>query len=127
MAVREIPLILTNQSHLLDAPESSLLGTQNFETTPKAVVFGGAFTDQDIAAVQSAIDAMGNGNVNVNVNGDGTGGKQIRVPLLKADKAQVPTGGPPGPEYVKKVQARLLACLERLKVEGFERRGEIVF
>ena len=54
-ATHEIPLILTNRSHLLPPPESKVLGTQNFTSPPKAIIFGAAFEDEHVAAVRSAI------------------------------------------------------------------------
>jgi hypothetical protein len=117
-AASEIPLILTNRSHLLPPPESTLLGTQNFSNMPKAVIFGGAFEDEDVKAVEEAMNSAV----------DEKGSPGLRVPLLKADRARATK--PMGPEYAKEVEERLLRCLEELRNGeggGFERQGVVWF
>lgn len=128
-AVKEIPLLLTEQYHLLPPPQSTLLGTQNFSERARAVLFGGAYTDEDVSAIQAALREAG-----ISTGGQGSGqkgGEQGRyrgVPLLRADMTRSST--PLGPEYAKEINGRVKKCLEGLRrgeEGGFDGDGVVWF
>ncbi|KAK7046366.1 hypothetical protein R3P38DRAFT_2873468, partial [Favolaschia claudopus] len=98
-ATKEIPLLLKGQ-----APKdpSSDLGSGNWDVFPKALVFGGGYTDEMIEAVQKAVAAETEG--------------VKRIPWLRVDSS-IPHPTDPA-EYAPFVTKRLKATLKKLEEEG---------
>lgn len=97
----ELPLLLTNTVPDKDK-RSSLLGSGNWTTPPKAVVFGGAFTDDMIAHLQKLVaETKGARN----------------IPWIRVN-AQAVGPVPGSPEYAVAVTQRVKEALQRLDAEG---------
>lgn len=103
-AASEIPLLLTDRYNLLPKTKSTL-GTQNFAARARAVIFGGAFKDEDVKGVQASLMDAGVG---------GSGGFP-RVPILRADIRRATK--PVGPEYAVEINRRLKECLAELRLD----------
>lgn len=97
----ELPLLLTNTVPDADK-RSSLLGSGNWSTPPKAVVFGGAFTDDMIARLRALVSA--------------TRGAR-NIPWIRVN-AQAVGPAPGSPEYAGAVTQRIKETLQRLDAQG---------
>ncbi|KAK0638494.1 hypothetical protein B0T16DRAFT_462271 [Cercophora newfieldiana] len=101
-AFAEIPLLLKGE---VPSPPSSSIGTGNWSTPPKAVVFGGAFTADNIKELRALVD--------------GTEGNLRKIPWVAVD------GSKPRPEvrgneqgYMAAMSKRFKKGLEELEAEG---------
>ncbi|KAF3765089.1 hypothetical protein M406DRAFT_292368 [Cryphonectria parasitica EP155] len=95
----ELPFLLKNQAP--PSPSSSL-GTGNWDSPPRAILFGGGYTDEIISRLQELAAST-------------EGARQI--PWLRVDAAKV--GLTPGsPEFIIAITKKFKAELERLKTEG---------
>ncbi|KAJ6457361.1 hypothetical protein C8R45DRAFT_1033485 [Mycena sanguinolenta] len=97
-SVTEIPLLLKGE---VPDPRSSSLGSGDWSTFPKAIVFGGAYEDAMIDAVRKAVAE--------------TSGTK-RIPWLRVDSNR--PHPPIGPEYAAAIVARTKAMLAKLESEG---------
>jgi hypothetical protein len=106
----ELPLLLQNK---VPEPASSSLGTGNWSAPPRALLIGGAYTDDDVASLRKLIDE--------------TEGNVRRIPWLRVDSSK--PAPPLGPEYGKAVVERAREALKRLEGEGklTEDDGEVYF
>ncbi|KAF7340990.1 hypothetical protein MSAN_02084400 [Mycena sanguinolenta] len=108
-ATTEIPLLLKGE---VPSPSSSSLGSGNWSTFPKAVVFGGAYDDAQIEAVRKAV-------------AEAPGTK--RIPWLRVDM-RVPHPPVDTPEYAVAVVGRMKALLGKLEGEGkFDAEDDTVY
>jgi hypothetical protein len=85
---------------------SSALGSGDWTTPPRAVMFGGGYTDEEIEELRNLV---------------GTGETAVRIPWLRVDFS-IPAP-PLGPEYGKAVTQRGKALLDRLVQEGKLEQG----
>lgn len=93
-AKEEIPHVLNGS----EPPQrGSRLGSGNYGSRPRAIIFGGGYDD---AAADEILNAIG----------------KVDIAVLKADHT-VPMP-PIGPEYGKKILERCKATLEALSKEG---------
>ncbi|KAF7340959.1 hypothetical protein MSAN_02081200 [Mycena sanguinolenta] len=97
-SLTEIPLLLKGE---VPNPSSSSLGSGNWSTFPKAIVFGGAFEDAQIEALRKAVTE--------------TPGTK-RIPWLRVDWSR--PHPPIGPEYAAAIVERTKAMLSKLESEG---------
>ncbi|SPJ79803.1 uncharacterized protein FTOL_08194 [Fusarium torulosum] len=83
-------------------PESSAIGSGNYKQVPRAVVFGGAFEDSDIAALRDAVNIV-----------QGARG----VAWVRQDSSQ-PAPPVTSPEYPKLMTRRTKEAVIQLEKEG---------
>ncbi|KAM0186939.1 hypothetical protein ACHAPA_008037 [Fusarium lateritium] len=83
-------------------PDSSAIGSGNYEQVPRAVVLGGAFEESDIAALREAVKAV-----------DGVRG----VAWVRQDSSQ-PAPPVMSPEYPKLMTRRTKEAVVQLEREG---------
>lgn len=100
--VTEIPTLLSGKP--LPAQEPANIGTQNYSSTPNAVVLGGGYDDEAVKKLRAACESIN---------------REKGVPWLRPDLS-VPTP-PLGPKYGAHMVGRVKACLKELEEEG---RGE---
>ncbi|PSR85721.1 hypothetical protein BD289DRAFT_453124 [Coniella lustricola] len=97
----ELPLLLQNKIPE-DDKRSSFLGSGNWSTPPKAVVFGGAFTDDLIEKLQKLVaETKGSRN----------------IPWLRVN-AKIVGPAPGTPEYAISVSLKVKEALQRFEAEG---------
>ncbi|PGG95814.1 hypothetical protein AJ79_09851 [Helicocarpus griseus UAMH5409] len=109
-AKSEIPIILRRDPNTTFIPCASNLGTKSYTNPPFAIVFGGGYTDQDVAEIEQACKNAGIEEIS----------KQI--PWIRNDLAK--PAPPPGPEYGRAVAERAKECLMDLAgMEAAERGG----
>ncbi|KAH7032976.1 uncharacterized protein B0I36DRAFT_382939 [Microdochium trichocladiopsis] len=127
---KELPLLLSSPATF--TPESSTIGSGNFSSPPRAVIFGGAWGPEDIAQVQGALAAAA-----ASGGGGGGGGAEATTigqlldelvilrndtgikpaPVTQPDGTVVPVV-PGSPEYSEHVTGRVRAALGKLASEG---------
>ncbi len=95
---KEIPLLLKGE---VPSNPDGQLGSGNWSVFPKAILFGGGYTDNDIAAVRKAVAEV-----------DGA----RKIPWLRVDVTK--PAPPVGPGYGAAVVARAKEELKRLEAEG---------
>ncbi|KIL87073.1 hypothetical protein FAVG1_09627 [Fusarium avenaceum] len=83
-------------------PESSAIGSGNYEQVPRAVVLGGAFEDSDIAVLRDAVKAV-----------DGARG----VAWVRQDSS-IPAPPVTSPEYAKLMTQRTKESVIQLEKDG---------
>jgi hypothetical protein len=83
-------------------PDSSAIGSGNYEQVPRAVVLGGAFEDSDIAALRDAVNVV-----------PGARG----VAWVRQDSSQ-PAPPVASPEYPKLMTRRTKEAVIQLEKEG---------
>jgi hypothetical protein len=102
----ELPRLLRNDP---PASPSSTLGTGNWATPPRALLIGGAYSDEAVAELRALV---------ARAEAPGVRG----IPWLRVDTgktaADAAAQGPPGPEYGAQVAARAKEALARLEAEG---------
>ncbi|KAF5678628.1 hypothetical protein FHETE_1180 [Fusarium heterosporum] len=96
-----IPELLSGK-HPSSHPESSSIGSGNYEHAPRAVVLGGAFEDSDIAALRDAVKAV-----------NGARG----VAWVRQDLSQ-PAPPVTSPEYPKLMTRRTKEAVIQLEKDG---------
>ncbi|KAM0351053.1 hypothetical protein ACHAPU_002834 [Fusarium lateritium] len=96
-----IPELLAGKSPS-SHPESSAIGSGNYEQVPRAVVLGGAFEELDIAALRDAVKAV-----------DGARG----VAWIRQDLSQ-PAPPVTSPEYPKLMTRRTKEAVIQLDKDG---------
>lgn len=104
----EVPLLLRG---VIPDPPSSQIGTSNWSTPPKAIVFGGAFGESDIAELRALV-----------ANVDGT----RRIPWVYVDgpKPRPPVAGNEV-GFAAFMAQRFKEGLNKLKEQGkFDRDGD---
>ncbi|KAJ6512721.1 hypothetical protein C8R45DRAFT_796705, partial [Mycena sanguinolenta] len=97
-AAAEIPLLLKGE---VPSPSSSL-GSGNWSTFPKAILFGGAYTDEQIEALRTSV-----------ANTPGT----KRIPWFRVDTS-IPHPPFRTEEYAAAIVARAKAMLSKLENDG---------
>lgn len=97
-AAEELPAVFKGQ---LPEPRSSSIGTGNVALIPKAVVLGGAYTDEDFALMHQAVSSQDQARA---------------VVWLRQDSSK--PAPPLGPEYGKAMVARVKETLVVLEKDG---------
>ena len=95
---KEIPLLLKGE---VPSSPSDQLGSGNWSGFPKAILFGGGYTDKDIAAVRKAVAEVEGAR---------------KIPWLRVDSTK--PAPPPGPGYGAAIVSRAKEELRKLEAEG---------
>ena len=111
--IRELPAILRGGSPVQrssqDAEHLPLMGTQNYDRLPVAIVLGGGYDEDAVNSMREACSSI------------------IDLPWLQFDRSTVPGQGEPqvGPGYGQKVADRVKARLQELAESGKMETDEV--